>query len=935
MIGSLVSSLFETQPPNGWFESDLLWFDSGLTPATVVARGASVRLPDLKSADEATREAYYEALGSFFCQIGEDEAVQFQWRVDADYDAELEAYRRQTETMGATGWCRLAREERYARYRERQANGQLRRERLEIFLSKRCASVPKGGFKTAEQSERYLEQTARTFADRLRTLEGRLSGAKVTPYDNRENFAAFRAFCQPTLRLTGEDRLVGFDPDSTILENCWPGGGITTRDTEGNVFFRLDGQFHTLLVLRRWPMETHLGVIWSLTSALGGNYCFTMNCLPLNAQREVEKTEQELRKLKGQREHEDKESLESVIQRKQGKVAALQGGFARPYAVLPVVRVWGSTVERCLENVGALKEAISSMGGAQCVIVDDEVQAKCLFYETLPGWTGGRYREWDLFALAGRDPAVCFLQDMVPLSSSATGHLEQGEAIYDGEEGAIFGVRMFANGVPQHSVMTGTTRVGKSSQTIDLLSQTDCFYAFRGIVEEGLSYGTFVQLVGGESIVLHPDGDLTINYLDTQGLPLTRMQVAAATGLLAVMAGKAQDPEVNLARAALYGEYVEEMFTDTWNDHRRKFPERELEAARWATALERLRQDTSGGYAALSRLELFADLREMETSDPTRLREILEYVGEGELLAFARQPKTARLVRDMGLAFLGPEEFPIHTSLVETMLYNRMPHHDRETVNRLASRLAAWQRNGPNGKLFDGATNRPLTHRVVHFELGQLPNSNGQMKEAAMYLIANRLRQRVITMPRALRKQFIFEEPSRYLEVGGVEQLFGEFYAQMGKFACHIMPVTQQYAQLAKSPLRSVIFGNSKQFFLFKQNDRHDLDDQGDAIGLPESARAAIRGFTAPEYQTGGAKYSQMAVFSQEGDHTACGVVRNHVTPEMLYVSDSSGERFDERTKALAQYDDVCEGVLAETAKEQARQRKRKSAAPKPHERAA
>jgi hypothetical protein len=601
----------------------------------------------------------------------------------------------------------------------------------------------------------------------------------------------------------------------------------------------------------------------------------------------------------------------------------LQGGFARPYSALPVIRVWAPTIDKCLEQVQVVKEAITAMGGAQCMIVDGEVQAKCLFYETLPGWTGGRYREWDLFALAGRDPAVCFLQDMVPLSSSSTGHLEAGEALYDGEEGSLYGLRTFANGVPQHAVMTGTTRVGKSSQTIDLLSQTDCFFAFRGIVEEGLSYGTFVQLVGGESIILHPDSDLTINYLDTQGLPLTRMHTSAATGLLSVMTGKAQDPEVNIARVAMLGEYLDQLFTDTWNDYRRKHPGREMEAARWAMLIERGQREAKAGR--LSLLEMFTDLRDLETSDPGRLREALEEPAVEELLAFARQPQTATLVRDMGMAFLHREDFPIHTSLVEMMLYNRMPHHDKDVVNRLASRLAAWQRIGPNGKLFDGPTNCPLNRRVVHFELGQLPNSNLQMKEAAMYLLANRLRQRVIMMPRAQRKQFIFEEPSRYIEVGGVEQLFGEFYAQMGKFSCHIMPVTQQYAQLSRSSLRSVIFGNSKQFFLFKQNDRHDLDEQGDAIGLPESARCAIRGFTAPEYQTGATKYSQMAVFSQEGEHTQCGVVRNYVTPEMLYVSDSSGERFDERSKALSQYDDPYEGVLAETAREHNHQKQRRS----------
>jgi type IV secretion system protein TrbE len=147
----------------------------------------------------------------------------------------------------------------------------------------------------------------------------------------------------------------------------------------------------------------------------------------------------------------------------------------------------------------------------------------------------------------------------------------------------------------------------------------------------------------------------------------------------------------------------------------------------------------------------------------------------------------------------------------------------------------------------------------------------------------------------------------------------------MGKFGCHIMPVTQQYAQLSKSALRSVIFGNSKQFFLFKQNDRHDLDEQGDAIGLPESARTTIRGFTAPEYQANDPKYSQMAVFTQEGERTQCGVVRNYATPEMLYVSESSGERFDERAHALAMYDDPIDGVFAEVARERRQTPKRRN----------
>ncbi len=73
-----------------------------------------------------------------------------------------------------------------------------------------------------------------------------------------------------------------------------------------------------------------------------------------------------------------------------------------------------------------------------------------------------------------------------------------------------------------------------------------------------------------------------------------------------------------------------------------------------------------------------------------------------------------------------------------------------------------------------------------------------------------------------------------------------------------------------------------------------------------------------------------MAVFSQEGERTQCGVVRNYVTPEMLYVSDSSGERFDERSQALASHENPLEGVLAETARERSRKKKSRPEAYEP-----
>ena len=46
--------------------------------------------------------------------------------------------------------------------------------------------------------------------------------------------------------------------------------------------------------------------------------------------------------------------------------------------------------------------------------------------------------------------------------------------------------------------------------------------------KKGLSYEPFTRAMGERPIILHPDGDLTINYFDTGGLPLGQLQLATA-----------------------------------------------------------------------------------------------------------------------------------------------------------------------------------------------------------------------------------------------------------------------------------------------------------------------------------------------------------------------------------------------------------------------
>src|ERR1700743_1820076 len=96
-------------------------------------------------------------------------------------------------------------------------------------------------------------------------------------------------------------------------------------------------------------------------------------------------------------------------------------------------------------------------------------------------------------------------------------HLSEAEAIYDGTNGNLAGVRTFIGGTPQHAVLIGMTGAGKSFAMDDLLTQTQAGYDYTVIIEEGLSYKKFTESLGGTPILIHPDGELTLNHSDTPG----------------------------------------------------------------------------------------------------------------------------------------------------------------------------------------------------------------------------------------------------------------------------------------------------------------------------------------------------------------------------------------------------------------------------------
>jgi type IV secretory pathway VirB4 component len=186
---------------------------------------------------------------------------------------------------------------------------------------------------------------------------------------------------------------------------------------------------------------------------------------------------------------------------------------------------------------------------------------------------------------------------------------------------------------------------------------------------------------------------------------------------------------------------------------------------------------------------------------------------------FAKNPATANLVRDLAFAYFRPEQFPIHSALVEHLLYNPPGGlREREDTDRVGKLLKAWSRDGERGKLFDGISNVRIDGRVAHFELGQIPEHATEMKAAANFLVANYGRQKIISMPRAVPKIAIFEEAARTLDIPGGIRMIQEYYRQMRKFGYNILAVVQQYDIIKDSPVRGAMIGNSNMFSNLNSN---------------------------------------------------------------------------------------------------------------------
>jgi hypothetical protein len=897
--------------PVGWFDRDMLWWGPALDAHTCLSRGAEVEVPDLRSADNRTILDLRRQNSHLLAVVGSAASLQVNWTVEDDFEGALDAYSRRKGA--AAPWCRRTCAVRRAFYEQRLAEGSLRRERVHIYLGRRCSGLAAADVRSVAACEAFLRQAASGLESQLRSLAMIHPLGRWSAMDSRAHALHLRRFLNPSLsRLfsdPGDLGMAGFDETRSIRANCLRSDleAFAARSGgEPSSLLYFDGHYHAIFVMRELPRGTRPGMLLPVLDAVGRGASITLAVHPLPVSGEIDRLRREIDELSAFLSDRKAAGVENDIRLRHLRIDSLLSSVTIPFNVLFVVRVWSDSTEGIAAKSLAMRTALQGIDGAEFMQVNNAAQARHLFYETLPGNLGGTYRGWDIYVENHN------LADLLPLSSTFTGHLEEAQALYDSPAGSVVGVRLVtANGTPQHSIVVGVNGSGKSALLMDVMSQSDCDWSYRFYQEEGMAFVTQAQLCGMRSLVLRESGDCTLNPFDTLGLPLTSATVSRVVRTCMKLVGLSRDEDRNRRREGLIGEYVRSHFEDCAEDWRHADERRWHELGRRALAAERLRSaddDFLDGHLALL---------ELERADPAAAAELLARASEDEFMRHAISPAGRRNTEAMAFSLFTAADYPRFDGLVSLMRHGRLAHHRSAAASGeldfLSSELAKGLRSGGVvGAFIDGATNLDVRGAGLHFDTSCLPE--GTLKDLAGFVVFDHVRQHILALPRGQSKVMLLDELRRILLIPGATEFVKELLAQMRKYRCVFIGAFQEPSQIddIDPALTDLLFGQCKQYFLMRQNNADQVRRIARVIGLPGAAQRAIVQHPLVEHQSGARKASYFTYFSREGQVPVCGTVRVEVDPAMLYVAESSGAVFDRRAKALGRYGSVYEGVLAE-----------------------
>jgi type IV secretion system protein TrbE len=905
--------------PNGFFFSDLIWYGDAASKQVAVSRGVIVEPGEMETLEEASLVDLVDRLRVLQATLGEDYTIQVRRTVGSDCSDVLGPYRQGTDAIAdkwQNRWQVRNRTERYHRYHQAMQGRQLRRESLVVFFTRVIDAEPEFSLSEEALGKHFMALARREALAFERVNAAALAtlfpDCRVKLMGDREHFLHYYRFLNPSVGAVLPAFLFeGYDPSLSIQENCLFGDLV--KPPVPGISFQFDSLNHAVLVMRELPKRSGPGLITRLTNLGFTDYELCLNLYPQKPSQVIKQVEATANQLAGEIQTRPKRafSLGSQLAMAKDRIEGLERGDVYPSNLFFAVRLWHRDADTVISQAAIVKNAFLNLCGATCHHATNAETARQIFFQTWPGWTYGTYRGFDL---ATDDQTAA---ELIPWSASFTGRLEGAEALYDSASGGLVGLSFFVGGVPQHFLIFGATRAGKSLLVTDLWAQVAHQFGFAVIVEEGLSHGTTAQTAGADPIVISPNGDVTLNYLDVDGLPLSNDLLGTAVSLCLLML-RETGPNVDPSRVSILQgcltKHLNRLYDDVWADWARVHPEEAQQIARRAYGIQAHLQRMSGHGNTF--LDAWAELRDREANGDGWVQSFLGALDESEVARFQVNPVTRSIVRDLGLSCLTPAEMPTHSQLCELLAY--APVANPEEAEKLGERLSAWRSNGPYGKLFDGVTTHRLDGAVTHFELGLIKDAQEELRAAAHFLVMNTTRQQVVKRPRAERKFVLFEEGSRLLAVPGGARVLTEFYAQMAKYGAVVGTVFQQYTALraADDSTRASVFDNTKLFLVSAQPSPRAAEEIAEALELSEAAATAVKRYSMPEHQAG-QKFASFLMVAPHPTRKLVGTFRNFASPAVVYCGRSDSDVWDERQAALAKYEDVVEGILTEAEKGQ------------------
>ena len=709
------------------------------------------------------------------------------------------------------------------------------------------------------------------------------------------------------------------DPMVSIRQNCLRSDitlfeyGVPPKGSRNHpVGLYYQGHYHAFFVLYRLPAMTRPGMWIKVFSGVDRCVSVTQTLVPLQPTEEIAKLQKEIEELVKFINDPKSEGIGSEITRKRERLDSLLDGATQPFSAMTLVRVWGATFEEYEKRVALVRNALASLeGGGEFVEANERECTRRLFLDNLPGHTryaldNCRKKNTWIRPIENHN-----LADFLPFSSTFTGHLEDAQVLLDSPTGGVVGIRFLAQGTPQHTSVTGVTGAGKTVMILEMLSQMEAQIDYLYIQEEGMAFAPYAMIRGLPSIVMRDSSDYTINPFDTFKQPLTSGNGSLIAKLGIKIVGMDKDESRNRRRENLIGEYASSLYKDLAEDIKGRDEERWYRLTKKTMLVHRSRgpnDDLRDG---------FLNFKELLGENAARVEEMEAAITEAEVIDFQTNPRTRELISAMVFTDLKPDEYPTWAALVSVMKSARFPHHKgghiADELNYLCSDLARGLRFGGSlGALIDGATNVDLHGPGLHFDTSYL--SDGLLKGVAGFLFPSMVRQHIISLPRSQFKFMVLDEMRRILLIPGAAEYIKEMLAQLRKYRATLIGAFQGPSQIDEidPSLTTLIFGQCKQHFLMRQNDRSEIARIAEAIGLPPAAQRSIASHPLIEHQRGEVKRSYFTLFSRDGVAPTCGTVAVESFPPLIWVASSNGDVFDRKQRIMRSASDPVQAVKRE-----------------------